>query len=164
MIQPLSQRRLCKSQRTVDFQGGVSSDFFWSLVVQRGTPIYSLILNLHVLQHLRVCVPWFPRLQKGQHLLINAKLPTSKSVSTVQQRKGDFLTISCMIVNEEGRFPLPWQWSSTLSPSLILPFGDSTQMLTAVEGSGTEGRTQHLSPKQLLNGEQLVRIRASNSW
>lgn len=90
MIRPLSQRRLCKSQRTVDFQGGVSSDFFWSLVVQRGTRIYSLVLNLHVLQHLHVCVPWFPRLQKGQHLLINAKLPTSKSVSTVQQRKGGF--------------------------------------------------------------------------
>lgn len=101
--------RLRKSQRTVDFQGGVSSDFFSALEVQRGARIYSLILKLHVGQHLHVCVPQFPRLQKGQHLLINAKLPTSKSVSTVPQGKGDFLTISCMIVNEAGMFPLPWQ-------------------------------------------------------
>ncbi|TNN75538.1 hypothetical protein EYF80_014350 [Liparis tanakae] len=36
---------------------------------------------------------------------------------------------------EEGIFPLPRQCSSIESPSLMVPFGDSTHTLTAVEGS-----------------------------
>lgn len=58
------------------------------------------------------------------------------------------LTGSCKIVKETALFPSPWHRSSTVSPSLIMPFGDSTHKLTEVEGSETqmsETRVYHAS-------------------
>lgn len=50
-----------------------------------------------------------------------------------------------IVSSEDGVFPLPWQWSSMESPSLILPTGDCTHTFTAVGGSKTQ-RGIHVRP------------------
>lgn len=52
-------------------------------------------------------------------------------------------TVTClMAIREVGGFPLSWQRRSTVSDSLIPSFGDSTHILTAVEGSGGQPAAQ----------------------
>ena len=59
-----------------------------------------------------------------------------------KKRRGggaSILTCSRMKVKGDGGLPSPWQRSSTVSPSLTRPWGDSFHSSTTVVGSGEGG-------------------------
>lgn len=158
---------------TVNKHGGIGCEQVEVFHFHRGTLIYSTVLTGHIGEHRHVAVPRCPSLQKANIYWLIHKHPTVNSLSTLRcNRSGKilllknievFLTFSWVIVISETMFPLPWQWSSTESPSLILPFGDSTQTLMAVEGSRTERATQH-HPHALVRQRAPRRcLRASQS-
>lgn len=120
---------------TVDGQRGAPGDLAEGVRIRGDALVESAVPPAHVPQQQHVNVPAYVALRTVGWRRELRPPPGPEGVL--------LLTFTCLIViREEGGFPLSWQWSSTVSDSLIPPFGDSTHILTAVEGSGREPSVQ----------------------